>query len=1131
MHKPILDVRDAGDLLEEAARLAEQYLPEWYAVWPEDWRTNHKLKEPGVVLVRVFSHLAAIVLARWNRAPYKHELAFYNFLGVDRLDPSAAEVPLCFSLLPGLSRALVPRRTEVLAVRQTGGGRVIFETRRNLTVVPAQLTAGIFARPSEDAYVDLTDSIVGSDLRAGRPAQSVVPTGKRNDGFYIQDRDGDLALPHELYLGLSVLAGAAPLGRRERRREPRREAVLRRKAVAALPPFDKVRLRITGRNLERLYFDRWFLPAKTAGDEPEPLKFDSPPIYDRRADQLTVTFRKFNLPEERSLGDDTEHWLGVGPGRPIGAATGAILLPEIQDLRLDFHNTGEFAEHLLNNDTRLNPKKSFQPFGKRPDADEVFYAGSQSVLQWTGAAVQIEVQLEQRLPDVQVRLLWQYWNGDDWELLGRSSQDGREFEENRAWNFQDGTAALTRDGAILFTVPETAPLKLGMKVSRWIRAVIEEGSYSLPEAPSMLSDARKVISRVPPKLMPAAQKRKILEEFQRRQDQQPPGRRKPEYHPPVLKSMRWNYAVRNVPVITASTRNNFFRRAVDAGTDSPLPPFVPYSPLDHRSAGECHLYLGFDRDEALPGAEINLFFAFNSLLPFSHNTQEVSKEMFTNRSFFWPEWSYFSGEDWRPLKLMEQFHRERVFQNGGIVGLTVPADIQAVVLDFGSSADQKKRRRSAQRAAATAKAAGARDVRPGERYWIRLSAPREAWDSLPICYGVFPNAVPASHSVEYHQNLLGSGTGRQTQQVRIPHVPVLGQPVVQVREAFRPTDGEIQEIRSNLATAFLTIPPVVEEDEESGEYWVTYYETHSFALAHAGSRCFVLDDEAGMLTFGDGRHGSVPPRLRNNIRATYRSGGGGAGNVAPGSLSELRRYIAGVRSVSNPINASGGADREAEEDARKRAASSIKNLDRAVSASDFEDLARNFSANVVRAACVSFPPDAGPGEIEELRVIILPGGQHRADDPGAPDLEGATPQLGLLEDVESYLKQRAFFPLRNRLSVRVPAFVRVDITLRVRLFEGYNAEEVCKHLRALLRNYLDPISGARGRGWNFGEDITESMVAGFVQDFQEVRNIISLRVSAGRDGSASARGIVRDRTEIVAPGNIQVSPGGEEEPA
>lgn len=79
------------------------------------------------------------------------------------------------------------------------------------------------------------------------------------------------------------------------------------------------------------------------------------------------------------------------------------------------------------------------------------------------------------------------------------------------------------------------------------------------------------------------------------------------------------------------------------------------------------------------------------------------------------------------------------------------------------------------------------------------------------------------------------------------------------------------------------------------------------------------ENEIVTVSFGDNQNGKVAPQGDNNIRASYRVGGGVAGNVGANKINQLITTISEVSSVTNPNQASGGVDRESIDSIKKMA--------------------------------------------------------------------------------------------------------------------------------------------------------------------------------------------------------------------
>jgi len=155
-------------------------------------------------------------------------------------------------------------------------------------------------------------------------------------------------------------------------------------------------------------------------------------------------------------------------------------------------------------------------------------------------------------------------------------------------------------------------------------------------------------------------------------------------------------------------------------------------------------------------------------------------------------------------------------------------------------------------------------------------------------------------------------------------------------------------------------------------------------------------DDQGRTTvmFGDGRTGARLPTGQENVRAQYRKGIGSGGNLGrdrltqllgptiggmfgPGQLPSLTRSL-GVKGVTNPLPAAGGANRETLSDARTNAPLAVLTLDRIVSLRDYQDFARAFAGIAKALATWTWS-----GSVRGVFITVAgPGGA--AVDQGSP---------------------------------------------------------------------------------------------------------------------------------------------------
>jgi hypothetical protein len=97
------------------------------------------------------------------------------------------------------------------------------------------------------------------------------------------------------------------------------------------------------------------------------------------------------------------------------------------------------------------------------------------------------------------------------------------------------------------------------------------------------------------------------------------------------------------------------------------------------------------------------------------------------------------------------------------------------------------------------------------------------------------------------------------------------------------------------------------------------------------------------LVFGDGADGARPPTGIEIIKSRYRTGLGVRGNVASGRIDQVAGSTLGVKSVINPMDATGGEDADGSRLTRTRAPLSVTVFDRLVSISDYECFALKFA--------------------------------------------------------------------------------------------------------------------------------------------------------------------------------------------
>ena len=109
------------------------------------------------------------------------------------------------------------------------------------------------------------------------------------------------------------------------------------------------------------------------------------------------------------------------------------------------------------------------------------------------------------------------------------------------------------------------------------------------------------------------------------------------------------------------------------------------------------------------------------------------------------------------------------------------------------------------------------------------------------------------------------------------------------------------------------------------------------------------DKDQTTVEFGNGKYGARLPTGVENVKAVYRTGIGKPGNVKARQITSVVTKPLGVKEVINPFPATGGADREDRDQARRNVPIAVMALDRLVSVQDYEDFARTY-AGIAKAS-------------------------------------------------------------------------------------------------------------------------------------------------------------------------------------
>jgi hypothetical protein len=316
--------------------------------------------------------------------------------------------------------------------------------------------------------------------------------------------------------------------------------------------------------------------------------------------------------------------------------------------------------------------------------------------------------------------------------------------------------------------------------------------------------------------------------------------------------------------------------------------------------------------------------------------------------------------------------------------------------------------------------------------------------TLEYCYKrdavtIYGNVVKATHG-ETRNEVLGSGDGSQALQSF-----TLKQPPLTFVAAPNP--------RGVDSTLHVRVNDV------------EWHETDSLAGLGPTDRKFITrtdDDDKTTVIFGNGRQGARLPTGAENVKAVYRNGIGKPGNVKAEQISLLATRPLGVKEVINPLRASGGADKESRDQARKNAPLAVLALDRLVSTQDYEDFTRA-RAGIGKASAARLTD----GRRQLVFVTIA----------GADDIP-IDKTSDLYRNLVVALRQ--FGDPHQPVQVELRELLLIVISANVRLLPDYLWEAVAPKIRAQL---LDTFSFERRE---LAQDVVLSEVIRVIQAVEGV---------------------------------------------
>ena len=408
--------------------------------------------------------------------------------------------------------------------------------------------------------------------------------------------------------------------------------------------------------------------------------------------------------------------------------------------------------------------------------------------------------------------------------------------------------------------------------------------------------------------------------------------------------------------------------------------------------------------------------------------------------------------------------------------------------------------------------------------YTRISAARAVSDGeIPVFItthnarieiGTTECIVEAIHGENVDAELVGYGTGLPGLFVKALHPPiVLGS------ECIVGVEISAEEVTERL-------PSITYQ----GKIFQIWQEVENFANSDQNTKCYIIDRMSGMITF--------PPEIREisdagvllsvpetfgdivkegkEIRVWYVRGGGITGNLDTNTLTVLKDHFGSVHvTVTNIEPATGGAGAESLENALIRGPLQFRSLERAVTASDFEMIAKRSSREICRAFAftkITIWKHAIRGTVEIELVPSIPqnlwNNGHITKDT-----------IVSLQKPETIIKIQSELEKRSTLGITIlPNWVKyklVKVQARVVVNRGERPQIVKERVLDRLYKTINPIpSDLNHGGWTFDTPLRVSNVYDIILAEAGVKYADSVKLSVDSAPSIAVKCIQADSFQL-----------------
>ena len=718
--------------------------------------------------------------------------------------------------------------------------------------------------------------------------------------------------------------------------------------------------------------------------------------------------------------------------RDDGQQKAAPLLGKVQFERLLLKSeyaaaaerSGLKADRLFFNDVQLVEENSYYPFGQIFAPYGLFYIASEEAFSKRAATITIKFEAEL----VPHRLLPDHPKPIQWKpIMRREMVDAQDIPDivtiaTLQWEYWNG-----RSWAIL-PVPAESRTFFSLV---WDGRITCELSYSCPE------DMAKIIVNAEENYWVRARILQITNAYSSNA----------VYYSPHIQNLRIRYGYEQ-PIHSPQqllTYNNLELLDRTHEVQSGGMPIRPFIALEGQSPA---LWFGFDAPPER--GPIHLY-------------AEVAAAKANGQSNAFMEWQYLrktgSHSTWTTLPVADDTNG---FTKSGTIQFAGPIDF-ARNLYYGK-----------------------------DGYWLRAVNRDERFNKSIVQNSPRIRELLLNTTLAVQQHTIVGELPRQLEQVDNgfgqPHAyyALSQSPVLKEEVWVDETDALLPGELAQLQQSGFKLEIVEDSEQEVLQVWVQYTPVEQWLHSSPQDRHYRIDRATGRITFGNGQSGKALPASGSDIvRVTYSCGGGARGNVGAHSIQTLQSAIAFVERVTNRYAAAGGCDAGTMAEAAERGAKRFVHRHRAVTARDYEWLAREAHSNVAKVKCLPNMNMLLEKELGAISMVILP----------KSGLGSHVHFQEIKRAVESSLlgKASAGTAFPGKLHVMEPAVLEIGVNAVVWVRSMEQLVLVENELLRKLNQFLHPITGGPdGNGWSIGQRIHSSMFYALMKSVSAVVHIPQL---------------------------------------